>query len=141
MQTIDCDVHVAPETFDALFPYLNDYWRQYITEAGVRLNGVAFAYPPNAPTTASPIAREQAGPAVPATYNQLKENVLDRTDPRAVVLNCLTGFETHRNPYYAAASRQRHQRLVTRRVPGAGRPPAGGAWSSPPCHLTTRRRR
>ena len=44
MQTIDCDVHVAPETFDALFPYLSDYWRQYITEAGVRLNGVAFAY-------------------------------------------------------------------------------------------------
>src|ERR1700733_3756446 len=103
MQTIDCDVHVAPETFDALFPYLSDYWRQYITEAGVRLGGVAFAYPPNAPTTASPTARELAGPSVPASYNQLKENVLDRTDPRAVVLNCLTGFETHRNPYYATA--------------------------------------
>jgi uncharacterized protein len=103
MQAIDCDVHVAPETFDALFPYLSDYWRQYITEAGVRLGGVAFAYPPGAPTTASPTARELAGPPVPPTYNQLKENVLDRTDPRAVVLNCLTGFETHRNPYYAAA--------------------------------------
>jgi uncharacterized protein len=103
MQTIDCDVHVAPETFDALFPYLSDYWRQYITEAGVRLNGVSFAYPPGAPTTASPTARELAGPPVPATYDQLKENVLDRTKPCAVVLNCLTGFETHRNPYYAAA--------------------------------------
>jgi hypothetical protein len=38
MDAIDCDVHCAPASYDALFPYLSDYWRQYITEAGVRLN-------------------------------------------------------------------------------------------------------
>ena len=46
MDTIDCDVHCAPASYDALFPYLSDYWRQYITEAGIRLTGVAHAYPP-----------------------------------------------------------------------------------------------
>jgi uncharacterized protein len=90
---IDCDVHCAPESFDALFPYLSDYWRQYITEAGIRLNGLAAAYPPGVTTPA------------PSSYEALAERVLDApgAEDRIVVLNCLTGFETHRNPYYAAA--------------------------------------
>jgi len=83
---IDCDVHCAPESYDALFPYLSDYWRQYITEAGIRLNGVAHAYP-----------RGVVAPA-PPSYEALAEHV-----PDLAILNCVTGFETHRNPYFAAA--------------------------------------
>jgi uncharacterized protein len=88
MDVIDCDVHCAPASYEALFPYLSDYWRQYITEAGIRLNGLAHAYPPGAVAQA------------PASYDALPEQVLDG---RSVVLNCLTGFETHRNPYFSAA--------------------------------------
>jgi predicted TIM-barrel fold metal-dependent hydrolase len=88
MDAIDCDVHVAPESYEALFPYLSDYWRQYITEAGIRLNGMVAAYP-----------RAVAAPA-PSSYEALAEQVLDG---RSVVLNCLTGFETHRNAYFGAA--------------------------------------
>jgi uncharacterized protein len=86
---IDCDVHCTPESYEALFPYLSDYWRQYITEAGIRLNGLAHAYP------------RGVVPAAPTSYAELAEGVL--RDDRIVVLNCLTGFETHRNPYFAAA--------------------------------------
>jgi hypothetical protein len=86
MDAIDCDVHVAPESYDALFPYLSDYWRQYITEAGIRLNGLAYAYP------------RGVGAAAPSSYAALAEHV-----PDVAVLNCLTGFETHRNAYFAAA--------------------------------------
>jgi predicted TIM-barrel fold metal-dependent hydrolase len=92
MDSIDCDVHCAPASYDALFAYLSDYWRQYITEAGIRLNGLAHAYP-----------RAVSGP-VPSSYEELAERVL--TGPSTagvVVLNCLTGFETHRNAYFAAA--------------------------------------
>jgi predicted TIM-barrel fold metal-dependent hydrolase len=111
MDVIDCDVHCAPASYDALFPYLSEYWRQYITEAGVRLSGMGHAYPPGAATTASPRAREFASPVVPSTYEALAERVFDLSDPGAspgnepglVVLNCLTGFETHRNPYFSAA--------------------------------------
>jgi predicted TIM-barrel fold metal-dependent hydrolase len=88
MDLIDCDVHCAPESYDALFPYLSEYWRQYITEAGIRLNGLAHAYP-----------RGVVAPA-PASYDALPDDVLDG---RTVILNCLTGFETHRNAYYSAA--------------------------------------
>jgi len=88
MDVIDCDVHCAPESYDVLFPYLSDYWRQYITEAGIRLTGLAHAYP-----------RGVVAPA-PSSYQALREQVADR---RSVVLNCLTGFEAHRNPYFTAA--------------------------------------
>jgi predicted TIM-barrel fold metal-dependent hydrolase len=91
---IDCDVHCAPATLEALEPYLSDYWREYTTTAGIRLLGMASAYPPNAPTT--------GGPA-PGSYEALREQVLEPFDPRLVILNCLTLCEAHRNPHYQAA--------------------------------------
>src|SRR2546421_1386831 len=104
MDPVDCDVHCAPESYEALFPYLSDYWRQYITEAGIRLNNVAHAYPRGAATSASARAREFGSPLVPGSYDALAERVLSaRPAPGIVVLNCLTGFETHRSPYFAAA--------------------------------------
>jgi predicted TIM-barrel fold metal-dependent hydrolase len=105
MDAIDCDVHCAPESYEALEPYLSDYWRQYIAEAGIRLTGLAHAYPRGAATSASPAAREAGSPAVPDGYAALAERVLSASAPaeRFVVLNCLTGFEPHRNPYFSAA--------------------------------------
>jgi predicted TIM-barrel fold metal-dependent hydrolase len=92
MDTIDCDVHCAPASYEALFPYLSDYWRQYISEAGIRLNGLAHAYP------------RGLGAPTPSSHEELAAQVLDSRDAaRFVILNCLTGFETHRNPYFAAA--------------------------------------
>jgi uncharacterized protein len=38
--------------------------------------------------------------SAPTSYEALAPQVVDK---RAVVLNCVTGFETHRNPYFAAA--------------------------------------
>jgi predicted TIM-barrel fold metal-dependent hydrolase len=92
LDSVDCDVHVAPAAFQALSPYLSDHWRRYVGEAGIRLNGLASAYPPAV-----------SAESVPATYDTLRERVLDRAQPRWVVLNCLTGFETHRDAYYARA--------------------------------------
>ena len=91
MDTIDCDVHCAPASFDELLPYLSEYWRQHFGEAGVRLHGAAHAYP-----------RGVVAPA-PSSYSELCDRVLVESEPRFVVLNCLTGFETHRNPYFSAA--------------------------------------
>ena len=94
MDTIDCDVHCAPASFDALAPYLSDYWRQYISEAGIRLTGLAHAYPGGL-----------VSPAPSSHDDLLASRVLDggAVGPRFVVLNSVTGFETHRNPYFSAA--------------------------------------
>lgn len=94
MTVVDCDVHVAPASLDALAPYLGDYWREYTVEAGVRLAGLAGAYPPGAATT---------GTRVPATLAELRDGLLDAAGPDVAILSCLTLFESHRNPYYAAA--------------------------------------
>ncbi|HEY7251571.1 MAG TPA: amidohydrolase family protein [Methylomirabilota bacterium] len=94
MGTIDCDVHCAPESYTALYPYLSDYWREYIEEAGIRMTGLTHAYPPGAPTS---------GGVAPSTYDELRTDVLEPSEASYAVLNCLTGFETHRNPYFGAA--------------------------------------
>lgn len=92
---IDCDVHVAPATIDALTPFMSDYWREYVRSANVRVLGMMNAYPPQAPTT--------GGPA-PASYEQLAEQVLDREGgPSVAILNCMTICEAYRNPYWQAA--------------------------------------
>ena len=100
---VDCDVHVAPAAYADLLPYLSDYWRQYLSEAAVRLTGVGHAYPPGAPVTATQEARDKGWAAPPSTYEQLKERYLDAATPRYAVLNCISGFDNHRNPYFSAA--------------------------------------
>jgi predicted TIM-barrel fold metal-dependent hydrolase len=103
---IDCDVHCAPATWEPLWPSLDDYWRDYIEEAGVRLApwfAIPVSYPPNAPTSARAVARESDGPAVPATYEQLAQRVLGADGPSHAILNCLAMFDAYRNPYYQAA--------------------------------------
>jgi predicted TIM-barrel fold metal-dependent hydrolase len=89
---IDCDVHCAPASLDALAPYLDPYWLEYARNAGVQLHGLANAYPPVARTA-----------PVPAAVEALEPAVLGRADVEHVILTCPALFEVHRNPYYAAA--------------------------------------
>jgi predicted TIM-barrel fold metal-dependent hydrolase len=100
---VDCDVHCAPDSIDALRPYLSAYWQEYIDGAAIRILGMPTAYPPGAPTSASADLRALPRPAVPADYDTLRERLLDLLEPRIAILNCLTLCETHRNPYYTAA--------------------------------------
>src|SRR2546422_757738 len=48
---IDCDVHPTVPDLQALFPYLDEYWRDSFTERGIP-GFEANAYPPNAPLSA-----------------------------------------------------------------------------------------
>lgn len=102
-QAVDTDVHCAPRSFDALFPYLDSYWRSYITDAGMALSpSLAGAYPAGARTTATQQARA-AGSATPGDVRTLRAEVLDRRDLRYAILNCVTSFDVSRNPYFEAA--------------------------------------
>jgi predicted TIM-barrel fold metal-dependent hydrolase len=83
-------VHCAPASLEALAPYLSQTWLEYATEAGIRLSGLITAYPPGAPTT---------GGRAPANFADL--NLPGR--PELAILNCLSLYEVHRNPYWSAA--------------------------------------
>ncbi|GAB2965895.1 amidohydrolase family protein [Amycolatopsis acidiphila] len=100
---IDTDVHCAPASLEALFPYFDGYWRSYITDANLKLSpSAANAYPPGAPTSATPQARA-AGAFPPDHVDLLRKQVLDRDGLRWALLNCTTSFDISRNPYYEAA--------------------------------------
>jgi predicted TIM-barrel fold metal-dependent hydrolase len=88
---IDCDVHCAPASIDVLLPYFDEYWHDYVADAGMELSStVTGAYPPGARTSGEP---------VPHTAEEL----LGRVDARHAVLNCLSAFDTSRNIYFEAA--------------------------------------
>ena len=88
---IDADVHVAPADIDALAEHMDDYWRDYLVNAGMRLSPhLSGSYP-------------QSGPAPPSDVDALREQVLDPWGPSHAVLTCLTAFDASRNGYYDAA--------------------------------------
>ncbi|MGH3318670.1 MAG: amidohydrolase family protein [Streptosporangiaceae bacterium] len=100
---IDTDVHCAPASFEALLPYMDEYWREYIVDTNLQLSpSLAGAYPVGAATTATPEAR-RGGTSPPDNVEALRRQVLDRSDPRYVILNCLSSFDVSRNPYFEAA--------------------------------------
>jgi uncharacterized protein len=88
---IDCDVHVAPSSVDALTPYMDDYWRDYVANAGLMLSPtITGAYP-------------ASDPAPPHDVDELREQVLDPNGLRHAVLTCVSAFDASRNAYFEAA--------------------------------------
>jgi uncharacterized protein len=89
---IDADVHCAPASIDALTPYMDDYWRDYVENAGMMLSPtLTGTYP------------EAVSPAPPSTVEALRDEVLDPWGLRAAVLTCVSAFDVSRNPYYETA--------------------------------------
>jgi predicted TIM-barrel fold metal-dependent hydrolase len=100
---VDADVHCAPRALGDLSPYLDGYWRGYVADGGLALSpSQGGAYPPGAPTSATPAARE-AGTAPANSVEQLREAVLEQGGAQLALLNCTTSFHCNRNPYYEAA--------------------------------------
>jgi uncharacterized protein len=96
---VDCDVHCAPPSVDALLPYMDDYWGDYVANAELVLsptmNGM---YPPAA---FLPGREEGTRIPVPASPEKLAADLPG--DARTAVLSCVTPFDTSRNPYFEAA--------------------------------------
>jgi predicted TIM-barrel fold metal-dependent hydrolase len=88
-EAIDCDVHPAVPSLQALIPYLDDYWRDSVEQRGVH-ELASIAYPENAPITARPDWR--VDPAKPgAGLEALRTQVLDAFGSALAICNCLYG--------------------------------------------------
>jgi predicted TIM-barrel fold metal-dependent hydrolase len=89
---IDCDVHCAAGSIDALMPYMDDYWHDYVANAGMYLSPtLTGTYP------------EAVSPAPPGNVEALRQQVLDPWGLRSAVLTCASAFDVSRNAYYEAA--------------------------------------
>src|SRR5262249_2296103 len=88
---IDCDIHPALPSMQALVPYLDEYWRSHILMRGLeRDNYTAAAFPPNAPINCRPDWKPAKGS--PGTdIDLLRAQTLDAFGSRHAICNVLHG--------------------------------------------------
>ena len=98
---IDCDVHNAVPSVEALFPYLPRYWVEHVQQSVFKGAGSTY-YPPNAPVTARPGSIPPDGPPG-SSLVLLRDQVLDPLGVEVAILNCLYAIDSLRNPEAAVA--------------------------------------
>jgi len=99
---IDCDIHNTIPTIQALFPYLSDHWREYISQSAFRGPGDT-AYPSGARTSVRPDATAGDGRPPGSDLALLREQVLDPWGVDIGILTCAYAVESIHNPDTAAA--------------------------------------
>jgi uncharacterized protein len=88
---VDCDLHPQVPRIEALFPYLDPFWREQTQERGIESLD-SIAYPPKAPKSARADWRNADGlPA--ATLPEMQRHVLDRWGIDIAICNCLYGVQ------------------------------------------------
>src|SRR5882724_8261185 len=99
---IDCDIHNAVPSVEALFPYLSEHWREYIRTSAFK-GPVDTAYPPRAPTTVAPGIAVLDGKPAGSSLESIQKDVLDPWNVEVGILNCAYAVDSLHNPDTAAA--------------------------------------
>ena len=86
---VDCDVQITVPSVEHLTPYLDQRWRDYMSESGVRSIDPA-QYPKGSPLSARPGAVPEQGPPG-SDLDLIRAQVLDHWQLKYAVVNC--GFE------------------------------------------------
>ena len=98
---VDCDVHCAVPNVKSLYPYLSDYWLDFMADSGHPSLEPNY-YSPRCPIAARPDARLPGKPAG-SDRATLTAHTLDATGASRAILNCLYGVQVLYNNYWAAA--------------------------------------
>jgi predicted TIM-barrel fold metal-dependent hydrolase len=99
---VDADVHIAPRSIEAIFPYLPARWRDYIRESGIQSLDPDL-YPPRSPLSAIPGARPDVGPPG-SDPDLLRTQLLDPWRTRIAITQCVYGVDGIHNPDWAVAT-------------------------------------
>jgi uncharacterized protein len=91
---VDCDVHVAVPSLDALYPHLTRYWRDTLPNA-------QFKQPPAVANTYPPWFEPLATRGSEVTLERVRDDVLGDAD--RAILQCYYGLESIQHPYLAPA--------------------------------------
>ena len=92
---IDCDVHAVVPSVEALFPYLGDFWREYIAQSGFK--GPIDTPYPKAPTSAREGTAPEKGPPG-SSLELLRQQALDPWGSQLAILSCSYAVESIHNP-------------------------------------------
>ena len=90
-RAVDCDVHPAVPHLKALFPYLDEFWRDVFIERGIP-GFEPNTYPPNAPLSARPEWKTKGGRAA-TEVGELTAQIFDRWGAGCAICTCLYGAE------------------------------------------------
>lgn len=101
-EVIDCDAHNAVPSMEALHPYLEERWRDYVVEHGVSSLEPNY-YPRGAPISARPGSEPASGKPPGSDLGLLREQLLDGLSLRYAILNCLYGVQLIHNEDWALA--------------------------------------
>jgi predicted TIM-barrel fold metal-dependent hydrolase len=96
-RVIDCDVHCTVPSNDALYPYMEEHWREWWekgTYRGRPSNAIGIAYPSWSPMT--------GGAGGELTLERVQSEVLSRSE--TAILHCYHGVESFTHPYLAAST-------------------------------------
>lgn len=104
---IDADVHSVVPAMGVLFPYLTDFWREYMTHSAFK-GPPEDPYPKNAPTSVRPDARTEDGLPPGAKLAHLQRGALAGAMGQTgnvdyAILNNAYGLESVHNPDAGAA--------------------------------------
>jgi uncharacterized protein len=92
---IDCDVHNVVPSVEALFPWLDAFWCEYVRQSGFR--GAADTAYPKAPTSALPDTSPASGPPG-SDLALVQRQVLDAWHVERAILCCAYAVEGVHNP-------------------------------------------
>jgi predicted TIM-barrel fold metal-dependent hydrolase len=100
---IDCDLHPAMPSAQALLPYLDDYWRDQLVNRHIdKYSFVLTSYPPGSPLSARPDWRTASG-APAGDLEAIRRQALDPFGTRLAICNTLHGGVALFNEDMAAA--------------------------------------
>jgi predicted TIM-barrel fold metal-dependent hydrolase len=101
-RAIDCDVHPAVPSVEALTPYLSAYWQEQIRQSG--FNGpIDNAYPLSAATSARPDVPAAHSGSLAEQLSAMQAHVLAPQHVVCCILNCAYAVDSLHNPDAAAA--------------------------------------
>lgn len=88
---IDCDIHPAVPSTQALLPYLDDYWRdQFVVRHIDKSPFTLMSYPPNSPLSCRPDWKPKSG--LPGSdFDALRRDALDTFGTKLAICNVLHG--------------------------------------------------
>jgi uncharacterized protein len=101
LAVVDCDLHNAVPSVEALLPYLDDHWREYVLQSAFKGPADVY-YPPHAPITARPGSKPASGPPG-SDLALLREQALDALGVERGILCCTYAVDSIHNPDAAAA--------------------------------------
>jgi uncharacterized protein len=102
LAVVDCDIHNAPADVEALFPYLDDHWREYIGTSQFK-GPTDTAYPPSAATSMRTDATTERGDPPGSTLESVRTGILEPWGSELGILTCAYAADSVRNPDAAAA--------------------------------------